>query len=263
MSHDVRASLEEYRGVREQLERAALPLATSVDGRRFVFQTSLHELDLEVGGYVALEGGGAKRLGQVLSLDLHWEDAVAPGLPEVRIRVGKGEGVILEGDSRPFHDAAVSRAGPEDVGAWQDRMGAGRSALDVGSLALVPGVPTGLDAAGFGRHTFVCGQSGSGKTYSLGVLLERLLLQTRLRLVVLDPNSDFVRLGETREDVDGEAVERFSALSDSVGVRSANGPAPIALRFRDLSPAHQAAVLGLDQAVRPRGVRGASRADRR
>jgi hypothetical protein len=180
----------------------------------------------------------------VLSLDLHWEDAAAPGLPEVRIRVGKGEGVILEGDKRPFHDATVRRASPEEVRSWLDRTGAGGTALDVGSLGLVPGVPAGLDAAGFGRHTFVCGQSGSGKTYSLGVLLERLLLQTRLRLVVLDPNSDFVRLGETREDADGEAAQRFSALS--VEVRSANGSAPIVLRFRDLSPAHQAAVLRLD-----------------
>jgi uncharacterized protein len=246
VSHDVRAALEEYRGVREQLERAVLPLATSVDGRHFSFQTSLHELDLEVGGYVTLEGGGAKRLGQVLSLDLDWDDAAAPGLPQVRIRIGKGEGVILEGDERPFHDAVVCRAGAEDVGSWQDRTSPVPSALEIGSLALVPSVPTGLDPAGFGRHTFVCGQSGSGKTYSLGVLLERLLLQTRLRLVVLDPNSDFVRLGETREDADREAVERFSALSGSVEVRSANGSAPIVLRFRDLSPAHQAAVLGLD-----------------
>jgi uncharacterized protein len=246
VSHDLRSSLEEYRDVREGLERAVLPLATSVDGHRFSFQTSLHELDLEVGGYVALEGGGAKRLGQVLSLDLHREDAVAPGLPQVQIRVGKGEGVILDGDGRPFHDAAVSRADSEDVMGWQGRTGAGRSALDVGSLGLMPDVPTGLDAAGFGRHTFVCGQSGSGKTYSLGVLLERLLLQTQLRLVVLDPNSDFVRLGETRKDADREAAERYSALSDSIEVRSAGGDSPVALRFRDLSPAHQAAVLGLD-----------------
>jgi hypothetical protein len=34
---DVHASLEEYRGMREALEAALLPLATSVDGRRFDF----------------------------------------------------------------------------------------------------------------------------------------------------------------------------------------------------------------------------------
>ena len=65
---DVRASLEEYRGTREALEVALLPLATSVDGRRFSFQVSLHGLELEPGGYVAIEGDGPTRLGQLLSL---------------------------------------------------------------------------------------------------------------------------------------------------------------------------------------------------
>jgi DNA helicase HerA-like ATPase len=54
-------------------------------------------------------------------------------------------------------------------------------------------VPATLDAGGFDRHTFLCGQSGSGKTYSLGLALERLLVETDLRLVILDPNSDYVR----------------------------------------------------------------------
>jgi hypothetical protein len=38
---DVQASLQEYRGIREALEKAVLPLAISVDGRRFGFQTTL------------------------------------------------------------------------------------------------------------------------------------------------------------------------------------------------------------------------------
>lgn len=61
------------------------------------------------------------------------------------------------------------------------------------------GTSAELDARQFNRHTFWCGQSGSGKTYALGVILEQLLLQTRLPLLVLDPNADFVRLGELRE----------------------------------------------------------------
>ena len=44
---DVQALLDEYRGVRDALERAVLPLATSVDGRRFRFQTTLQSLELE------------------------------------------------------------------------------------------------------------------------------------------------------------------------------------------------------------------------
>jgi uncharacterized protein len=243
----VQASLEEYRGVREALERAVLPLATSVDGRRFSFQTTLHGLELEAGGYVTLESDGATRLGQVLSLELESQDATGPGLPQVRIRAGRGEGVVLDGDERPFHDALVQPADPDEVGAWLDRVRPARGVLEVGELALADGVPVGLDGGGFGRHTFLCGQSGSGKTYSLGVLLERLLMETSLRVVVLDPNSDYVRLAETRADADAAALERFAPLADSIAVRTgAGGPDAIRVRFRELSAVLQAALLRLD-----------------
>jgi DNA helicase HerA-like ATPase len=117
----------------------------------------------------------------------------------------------------------------------------------VGELALAPGVPIDLDAGGFGRHTFICGQSGSGKTYSLGVLLEHLLMETNLRVVVLDPNSDYVRLAEKRKEVDPDAAEHFNRIADSIAVRSgAEGPARIRVRFRELSPAYHAALLRFD-----------------
>src|SRR5918993_6132384 len=60
--------------------------------------------------------------------------------------------------------------------------------------------PSHVLAAKLNRHTFWCGQSGSGKTYALGVALEQVLLHTRLPLVILDPNSDFVKLGDLRDD---------------------------------------------------------------
>jgi DNA helicase HerA-like ATPase len=72
-------------------------------------------------------------------------------------------------------------------------------------------------------------------------------METHLRVVVLDPNSDYVRLAETRADADGAALARFAPLTDSIAVRSGvDGPAPIRVRFRELSPALQAAVLRLD-----------------
>ncbi len=239
---DVQASIEEHRETRAALEAAVLPLATSVDGRRFNFQVSLHGLELEPGGYVAIEGDGSTRLGQLLSLELRRQDIAAPGVGQVRLRSGGGDGVILQGDDRPFHDASVRRATADEVGAWLEATRPDRAQLDVGELALAPGVPFRLDAAGFGRHTFLCGQSGSGKTYSLGVLLERLLMETNLRVVVLDPNSDYVRLGEPRVD-----DERYRDAAASVQVRSGSGgPDGIRIRFRDLSPAQQAALLRLD-----------------
>jgi hypothetical protein len=244
---EVQAALDRYRRVREELEKSVLPLATSVDGSRFTFQASLHGLELEAGGYVTLDSGGALCLGQVLSLELRSQDATGPDLPQVLIRIASGEGVILEGDGRPFHDATVQLAQPERVRAWLERIRPERSTLEVGELALAPGVPLGLDAGGFGRHTFICGQSGSGKTYSLGVLLEHLLMETNLRVVVLDPNSDYVRLAEQRTAVDANAAERFNRIADSIAVRSgADGPARIGVRFRELSPSYQAALLRLD-----------------
>jgi DNA helicase HerA-like ATPase len=245
---DVQTALREYRDVRGQLEAALLPLATSVDGRRFTYQTSLHGLELEAGAYVEIEGDGGTRLGQLLSLELDTGDATpGPGLPAVRIRFGRGEGAVLDGDGRPFHDATVRPARPEEVAAWLERTRPARAALPVGELALAGGVPFELDGTGFGRHTFLCGQSGSGKTYSLGVLLERLLMETSLRVVVLDPNSDYVRLGDPRAGDGDEASERFAQVARSVAVRSGvTGESRIRVRFRELSTEQRAAVLRLD-----------------
>ena len=69
-----------------------------------------------------------------------------------------------------------------------------------------------MRAQGFGRHSFLCGQSGSGKTYALGVILEQVLLGTGLRMVVLDPNADFVGLSDVRADAADEARARLSGL---------------------------------------------------
>ena len=65
---DVQGSLDRYRAVRQRLEEEILPLATSVDGRRFTYQASLHGLSLQAGSYVALEQGSERRLGQIVTL---------------------------------------------------------------------------------------------------------------------------------------------------------------------------------------------------
>jgi hypothetical protein len=234
--------------MRDALEATVSPLATSVDGRRFEYQASLHQLQLETGGYVAIESEGEIRLGQVLSLQVEHHEAGALDRPgKILIRVAGGNGAMLEGDGRPFHDAPVRPATSDEVSAWLERTRSERARLEVGELALAPGVPFSLDAGGFGRHTFLCGQSGSGKTYSLGVLLEQLLMQTKLRVVVLDPNSDYVRLGEPSSGTSAENVERYGAAAEEIAVRTGtSGSAGIRVRLRDLSPAHQAALLRLD-----------------
>ncbi|MFK5647813.1 ATP-binding protein [Ornithinimicrobium sp. LYQ121] len=244
--------LSAYRTVREQVERLVLPLATSVDGVSFVFQASLYGLALRRGGYIVLGGDGPERLGQITDLSVASERAAAEGLAavgtDVVIRMARGEGTLLDSDGNGFHDATVRPALPHEVVEWLARARPGRAALPVGELLRAPGVAAVLDSGGLDRHTFMCGQSGSGKTYALGLLLERVLAETALPVVVLDPNSDYVRLASLRDGADPELADRFARVVDDITVWG-DGPTadqPLRLRFSDLDPEAQAAVLGLD-----------------
>lgn len=256
-----------YRSLREQLEAAVLPLAGSLDGRRFTLQASLDGLQLTPGGYVAFDTrDGGTRLGLLESLELVREEAAELSLPvdpsvasgvstRVVVRSARGEGRLLGTDATPFHDALARPAGAEEVAAWLGERGRPKAPLTVGELARADGVPFALDARGFDRHTFFCGQSGSGKTYSLGVVLERLLLETSLRVIVLDPNSDFVRLRDAHPRADAALAARWPQVAETIAVHGAgvgsSGPTGplderLRLRFPQLSPAAHAALLRLD-----------------
>jgi len=105
--------------------------------------------------------------------------------------------------------------------------------------------PARLRAQGFNRHTFLCGQSGSGKTYALGVLLEQMLLATELRMVIIDPNADFVRIAETRPDVSVADGHPLAGLDVRI-LGSAPPAEPLRMRFATMPRPAQAAVLRLD-----------------
>lgn len=212
-------------------------VAMSLDGRRFGFEAPLRGHVFEPGGYVAI--GDGSTLGQVHAFEVARRD---------NVRFAAGEGAILDGGGQAFTDSALVPAEPEQVAAWLQRVSPPRATLTIGELALAPGVPLALDAGGFDRHTFLCGQSGSGKTYALGGVLERLLAETGLRIVILDPNSDHVRLGEVRDGAAPELAERYRAVTAGVGVRTAGGEGArrLRLRFARLSPRVQAALLRLD-----------------
>ena len=156
-----------------------------------------------------------------------------------------GEGAPPAADA--FVGAQVVTAPEPVLRSWIDSR-LGRAAR----LELGPGRVGGprvvqLAADGFTRHTFLCGQSGSGKTYTLGLLLEQLLLHTDLKVIVLDPNSDYVRIMEM--DVDGldpAARRRAEALPDTVRVFRSSGPNPLRIRYGRLPLQQQALVLGLE-----------------
>ena len=147
----------------------------------------------------------------------------------------------------------IGRADTQEVERWLTAVRPDRAALDVGELVVEPTVRFPLDAGGFDRHTFFCGQSGSGKTFALGAVLEQLLLETTLRLVVLDPNSDFVRLNALREGVEEAIASRYRHAAAGISVRSAGArPDRLHVRFTDFDAEEQGAVLRLD----PIGDRG-------
>jgi hypothetical protein len=251
---DIEEYGERYGTLRRQVEEAIRPLATSVDGRHFTCQLSPYDLSVRTGGYVVIESDDTDRLGQLLALDLdliEGPQVSAPGEDRIaapmRLRQVRGAGLVRAGGGEPFHDGLLRPAGADEVRDWLESIRPGRAELEIGSLQLVEGVPFRLDAGGFDRHTFLCGQSGSGKTYSLGVVLERLLLETDLRIVLLDPNSDFVKLGSARDGVDRDVAERYGGRAEVLVRRSSpDGADRLALRFPELDPRIQAAAVRLD-----------------
>jgi len=223
-------------------------LAESFDGRRFTYRlpraSSIGPGDFVTIG-VASPGedehpSETRVLGQVLTRATKAGDAVGHGrvlgelLPDGTVAGSAGE---------PFTSHALAPAAPAVLRALQARE---RATLRIGELHHSGGnVEALLQPHRFNRHTFLCGQSGSGKTYALGVLLEQLLIDTDLPLVVLDPNSDFVRIDELLASASAEDAARLRELDLRV-LRNDGVHPPVTARLTAMAATSQAAVLQLD-----------------
>jgi uncharacterized protein len=227
-------------------------VAWSMGGRVFDLETSLSDAPV-IGGFVVLgTPEGRRLLGQVVETRL----VDRPGAH----RAVLGSGTLLADVSGPvpqpagpadrFEEATVTPADATVVQGWTDAALGDRTALITGEIRSDgdgPAGPARLIASGFNRHTFLCGQSGSGKTYSLGLLLERLLLQTELRMVVLDPNSDYVHLDRISSEQDLVSPDRLTDLARRTSVlRGGHAERPLAVRFGRFRLAAKALLLGLD-----------------
>src|SRR5215208_2138825 len=272
-----------------------LSVAYSTDGRTFGYEAPL-SMSIPVGSYVALRlQNGGEYLGQVVTKEVSVRQGAEIGLeldpsldallPQgihfssshtypLQRRYAHGSGVILgklENDGYvpatsedSFQSADLIPASGRLVARYLSREG--RASLDVGRALYTEGrVRATLRAEGFDRHTFLCGQSGSGKTFALGVILERLLLETDLKIIILDPNSDFVRLDRMRPLADvnrsssselspksyEELQERYRRIAPEIRIVR---PAPYAedssnllrIRFSDLERHEQGLVLRMD-----------------
>ena len=72
---------------------------------------------------------------------------------------------------------------------------------------------TRILASTIANHTAIIAQSGSGKSFFLGRLIEEIMLRTRSRCLVLDPNADFRRIAE----VEDAALWRDAAYKNGRG----------------------------------------------
>jgi uncharacterized protein len=146
-------------------------VATSPDGRTFLLNMSPHQ-QFAAGSLVSLtDDQGVIRLGQVETRQL---------LPDGRTQAaGRVLGILnstgLDDSAMPaFASATVAEADADMITSWNSSAGA---TLDIGSMSSGSDLPARLIHRRLNRHNFWCGQSGSGKTYALGVLLEEVLLR--------------------------------------------------------------------------------------
>ena len=220
--------------------------AESRDGRSFTFRVGPND-GVAPGDMVVITATeGVRVLGQVVDVVEPTGDDALTGFGVV-IGTLDEAGAVQRGDRPPFRGAAMGLARPTELGGLH---GAAAGTMTIGTWRTGDvGAEASLRAGGFNRHTFLCGQSGSGKTYALGVVLERLLLQTDLRMAVFDPNADFVHLGST---VPGVAEADARRIADR-GVRvlrsnstRTEGDEPLRMRFRTMTRQAQAATLQLD-----------------
>lgn len=211
--------------------------AFSLDGRGFRFDVPVED-GVFVGEFVELVGAQARQLGQIESVDLSSHDSLVGG---GRLLGTVGE-AGFEGRATQAFSTALMLAATNDV----VEAALSAATLRVGTLLGTDALAANLFAGRFNRHTFWCGQSGSGKTYALGVLLERLLVHTGLPMVILDPNADFVRLGELRPGRDDETTRRLQSCDIRVLRPHPTDPGALRVRFAELSSQARAAVLGLD-----------------
>lgn len=255
--------------------------AWSVNGRDIEFMGDLG-MGVRNGGFITVTPTDGRRLlVQIHDLRIGSRDAVRVDIDPDQL--GLDEGVIrsadvrllarlLEGSGRViaelgggasgtggFDHATIEPSDDDDIRAYLTDSLGDRAGLTIGRLR-GSDVEARLKATGFARHTFLVGQSGSGKTFSLGVVLERLLLETDLRVVIVDPNSDYVNLGSltsraavnryrssplSRDEYD-ELKRRYAERSDVAVASSRRGDLPLTIHLSDLTPDEQGLVLRID-----------------
>lgn len=85
--------------------------------------------------------------------------------------------------------------------------------LFVGTQTNDPDKRIEIDFDGLLHHTLIVGQSGSGKSFFVARLIEEILLRTRARIIIVDPNGDFRRISIPSVDIWPRLSDTFIKLN--------------------------------------------------
>src|SRR5262249_32359656 len=132
--------------------------------------------------------------------------------------------------------------------------------------------PAYLRAKGVPAHIAVIAQSGSGKSFMLGRMLEEIAAKTLARFLILDPNSDFVKFSVVDNDawtrpikgkfMRSDTLEAVKSRWDGVGFNAltdrpreslggVSGHVPISLSWSQMSREMKEGSLGISAATHP------------
>jgi len=118
--------------------------------------------------------------------------------------------------------------------------------------------PVALNMPGVAAHTAVFAQTGAGKSFLVGRYLEEILLKTRAKVVILDPNSDFLKFGQPSTARDEGFAPKWKSIP--VDILSNRDPASVSpdghecirrvvIDWSGLSPLEQCRYLGFSGAL--------------
>jgi DNA helicase HerA-like ATPase len=127
------------------------------------------------------------------------------------------------------------------------------TAIEIGTLLYRPNVKVTLDPNGLRRHLAIIAQTGAGKSYLTGLLLEK-LVKLGATILVFDPNSDYVLLRRKRNN-----LKEFSSIAQQVNIYRIpqvqgrftddiiGGVEPYSIRFSELENEQIAEILGISE----------------
>ncbi len=121
--------------------------------------------------------------------------------------------------------------------------------LHIGYLISRPKIPVFISVNGFKRHLAILAQTGAGKSYTVGVLVEE-LLKKGATVVIIDPHADYVFLSRKSDGSRYEYADRIKVFRNpnSTGRYSRSeidNVRDYTIRFSDLSGEDICDVLGV------------------